>query len=230
MGLEIVELIMRVEEDFGIEIGDEEASQTSTVGELCQLVTLKLRVEPSPGCLSSAAFYQLRRDLREMTGLEKRKIAPQTAMTEIFPVSTRREWWEKLRAQSGAELPDLKLPIWLSGAIFGSWMALYLALGITTFGYSGDRIYAILIALGYLWLAFKVTKPLATCFPKVCETVGGVTHLATISRFKASPVAPANASVEEIWLAVQILVADQLSIPIEKVTRDADFVRDLGVG
>ena len=42
MGLDIVELFMRVEEEFGIDIPDEEAGQANTVGDIYQIVVAKL--------------------------------------------------------------------------------------------------------------------------------------------------------------------------------------------
>jgi len=42
MGLESVELIMRVEEDFDIEIRDEEATELATVGQIYDCVLRKL--------------------------------------------------------------------------------------------------------------------------------------------------------------------------------------------
>lgn len=47
MGLEIVEVIMRVEEEFDIEILDEEAETLNTVGRLYECVLQKLKVKAS---------------------------------------------------------------------------------------------------------------------------------------------------------------------------------------
>jgi len=48
MGLDIVELVMRVEEDFLVELPDEECGQMRTVGDLYRLVLKKLRLEYKP--------------------------------------------------------------------------------------------------------------------------------------------------------------------------------------
>jgi acyl carrier protein len=56
MGLDIVELVMRCEEDFGITIADADAGQMYTVGDLYLLVCRQLGIEPARGPLPSVGF------------------------------------------------------------------------------------------------------------------------------------------------------------------------------
>ena len=60
MGLDAVELVMRVEEEFGIEIPDAEAEEATTVGKLYELVLSKLKPDNRDVCLTSTAFYRTR--------------------------------------------------------------------------------------------------------------------------------------------------------------------------
>lgn len=71
MGLDIVELIMRVEETFEIEIPDEEASELNTVGKLYQAILCRLGFEDLQRCPSSAVFYQARHALMQMSGVPR---------------------------------------------------------------------------------------------------------------------------------------------------------------
>jgi acyl carrier protein len=48
MGMDIVELIMRTEEVFGVTIDDTDAEQIQTVGDLYELVCKLLNVYPNP--------------------------------------------------------------------------------------------------------------------------------------------------------------------------------------
>src|SRR5580704_14926847 len=48
MGLDVVELLMRTEEVFGISIDDFDAGQIRTVGDLYEAVCTQLNVSPSP--------------------------------------------------------------------------------------------------------------------------------------------------------------------------------------
>jgi len=46
MGLDAVEIILRAEELFAIEIGDEEAARVETVGQFYELICSKLQIPP----------------------------------------------------------------------------------------------------------------------------------------------------------------------------------------
>ncbi|MGD0631828.1 MAG: hypothetical protein ABR987_21055, partial [Terracidiphilus sp.] len=59
MGLDSVELVLRTEDEFSIILSDDEAASAITVGDLYNLVLSKLDV--TPGCLTSKAFYATRR-------------------------------------------------------------------------------------------------------------------------------------------------------------------------
>src|SRR5664280_544509 len=60
MGLDAVELVMAVEEKFGISISDEEASNAPTVGDLEKLVRARLEIADADSCLSQRAFHLIR--------------------------------------------------------------------------------------------------------------------------------------------------------------------------
>lgn len=60
MGLDTVELVIEVEESFGISIGDEDAPGIVTVGDLFEYVLERVGSRPTL-CLTSLAFYRLRR-------------------------------------------------------------------------------------------------------------------------------------------------------------------------
>jgi hypothetical protein len=69
MGLDSVELVIKVEETFGIQIPDEDAAGIQTVGQLHDYLVhrmqeMGLEVEPRPKsdvCLAATAFYRVRR-------------------------------------------------------------------------------------------------------------------------------------------------------------------------
>lgn len=234
MGLEVVELIMRVEEEFEIEIGDEEAAQIWTAGQLCDLIQSKANIQISSNCLSSATFYQTRRDLMKLTGVSRREIRPTTRLEQIFPVLHRRQKWQQLRAESGVRLPNLQLPEKLNwvgtGLCFGFGILFFAALVPVLDGFYLRSMPFFLATIASLWLISKVMAPVATDFPLSYATVGGLVKNTTFMRFKASPQELIEARPAEIWQRVQFLIADELGVDLEKVTPDADFVRDLGVG
>lgn len=238
MGLEIVELIMRIEEEFAIEIGDGEAEQCATAGQLSQLVATKLHLQlaPSAPCLTSATFFQVRRDLMALTGVSRREIRPKTRLEQIIPTAQRRSIWRELERQGGADLPEL---IWKSpnsSAIIlcsGFGAILFAALVPTFNGFYLQATPFLFAVAAYLAVICKIARsmPAFTDFPLPCETVGGLTRLRMASYLQlSSSDAPISATAKDVWSAMQAIIADELSVPLEEVTPDADFVRDLGVG
>lgn len=61
MGLDGVEIVMRTEEMFGIEIPDKIAGQILTPAALVDFVAANVPLAPTEGCLSQQLFYRLRR-------------------------------------------------------------------------------------------------------------------------------------------------------------------------
>src|SRR5690349_10245452 len=62
MGLDILEIVLNLEEVFGIEIKDKEAEQLRTTRDVIDYVCQKLNVSDTTEgpCLSARAFYRLR--------------------------------------------------------------------------------------------------------------------------------------------------------------------------
>ena len=64
MGMEGVEIVMAVEETFGISIPDDVAQQILTVRQLVDYVTTQVATAPEPVCSTKRLFYQLRRGFK----------------------------------------------------------------------------------------------------------------------------------------------------------------------
>lgn len=112
MGLDIVELMVRVEEEFRIEIEDEEASYISTVGQLHTLILDKTGVLKPSRCVSSTTFYQLRRALVDLAIAPRQSIAPATPIAALLPASKRRQGWKEWSEKAQLNLPALEKPRW----------------------------------------------------------------------------------------------------------------------
>lgn len=68
MGLEMVEIALAVEEEFGINVPDSEMGLVHTPGHLIDLICRPLSIIDRPHCLSQQAFYRLRKGLIEDLG------------------------------------------------------------------------------------------------------------------------------------------------------------------
>ncbi|BCM89774.1 acyl carrier protein [Abditibacteriota bacterium] len=225
MGLDIVELIMRVEEEFSLEITDAEAELLTTPGALCDLITHKLgpAEEQTPSyCPTSRAFYAVRRELMQL-GIPRQSITPGTSITALWPRSQRRRNWESLGNALNCELPALRRsPEWAFVAL--------LPLGVFIVWLPNDPSAVVPVCAFYglfWWLGFHATKPFASHAPDLLAGYSVADLARRISpRYCAtdSKVAPVS------WPRIRRIVADELNIPIERVTRNADFYRDLGLG
>jgi hypothetical protein len=69
MGLDGVELLLSIEETFGIAITDPEAEACATPGAVIDLVLGKLRTTDEQVCVSQRAFYLLRKGLSRTLGV-----------------------------------------------------------------------------------------------------------------------------------------------------------------
>src|SRR5688500_12154199 len=98
MGLDAVELVIDVEEEFKIKISDSDAEKILTVGQLHDYVVERLppgspwvvalagEAVPSAPCLTAAAFYRIRRTFVEVLGQAHTDIKPSAPIDEHLPV------------------------------------------------------------------------------------------------------------------------------------------------
>ena len=141
MGLDSVELLMRIEEEFSIDLPDEDVSKVHTVGELYEFVLSKLKT--TPDCLSSKAFYRTRRALVDALGLPRRSIRPSTDLEPLFPTAHRKQLWSSVADAIGLTDPTAAIPKNLEKSIhtnsndlfyrlivFPAGIALHISLGL----------------------------------------------------------------------------------------------------
>jgi hypothetical protein len=107
MGLDIMELVMAVEEHFGVTIPDERAEHIYTVGDLYRFLLARKGQRVPALCPTGQAFYRLRRTLTQEFGVERARVRPAARLRDLFPRETRAAAWPRLAASLGlANLPD----------------------------------------------------------------------------------------------------------------------------
>ena len=90
MGLDSVEIVLRAEELFVIEISDEEAASVLTVGDFYKLICAKLHVTPLESPTTSPELPVITR--REKTFLFLARHTPLPAPPEVLPWSPQSVW------------------------------------------------------------------------------------------------------------------------------------------
>jgi hypothetical protein len=91
MGLDAVEIILRTEELFAIEISDDEAAVVRTVGDLYQLICAKLSVPPLESPTTSEALPVITQYEKVLFFL-RRQTQHLPAPTEVLPWSSQSVW------------------------------------------------------------------------------------------------------------------------------------------
>ena len=241
MGMDSVELVLRTEDEFSITISDDEAAAAVTVGDLYNLVLSKLDL--TPGCLTSKAFYLTRRALVEALGVPRRSIRPATRLSPLLSDDTRRTQWRQIREAIGLATPALRIPAALKQALYTHAFALSSAIAVVLCIaglWHGWWAVSVFLLSTVLWIALSVatislaerlaTPALATELP--ADTAGELARVVlslNYDRFYA-PEAAAKPTDEDIWRRLVDIICDQLQIPRDEVVPNARFVDDLGVG
>lgn len=233
MGLDSVELVMEVEDEFRIRLPDAECEKVRTVADIAALVISKL--PRSDGvCASARTFYSLRRQIVRLTDLSRRDIRPGVQLTALFPLANRRKKWAALRAVE-RNVPHLRAStraertlLWMTGFLALAWLTCS-ALGWLAYGFSSV---AALLSVGAFvagaWLLTGINARFATHFPADCVTLADLVRL-------TMPVQFPNAAGDQLILQhrvmedVRRLTANQLGLPLDQVKPESHLVNDLGM-
>ncbi len=229
MGLDGVEIVMEVEERFGVTLSDEETGGVRTVGDLLGLLESRVARRQAGECLSLPAFLQLRRAVREVTQFDRR-IRPSDLVTDVLDEEQRRQLWDRLPVLLNSYPTGLARPSHIERRI---WIGVFAVSGTTLWltAQSYDFGWA-LLALGLAFVLsaiffYRVTEPLCTEPMKGYATFGDLT-LRLVGREATTVGFPANSN-DLLFAELRQVIVDQLGVDPDKVTRDARLVEDLGL-
>ena len=119
MGLDTVELVMRIEDVFGIAIPDEEASRLLTPDDVADYILTRVEVtdEPLP-CLTQKTFHLLRRSFTRTLHLPRHSFRLDAALMDMLPDDFPEEAWERVGADTGLkDWPSIFRPRWVRSFI-----------------------------------------------------------------------------------------------------------------
>jgi acyl carrier protein len=108
MGLDTVELVMAFEEEFGIEIPDEDAEQMVYVRDVVRFFNEKLSGTAPEFCLTQRIFYKLRRALIDNYGLQRHMISRNTVLSNLISLQEIEEGWPYLQMFIELDTPNFK--------------------------------------------------------------------------------------------------------------------------
>jgi acyl carrier protein len=226
MGLEVVELILMVEKDFGVEIPNKDANKIQTPGELADWVVAHVKTGKNASCLSQARFHRLRALLME-TSVPRRKIRPSTPLTELLQEdNARQEFWARLKATPNArDLPRLELPpafqTGVSAITFCVPLAFALYLGLKAWNFFFFLLAWFILFMATSLLADRLTRRKRTRLPQKLKHVAALLPFIEIP----SPVWTREIILERIILEIGGITG----IPVGEISEHAHFIKDLGM-
>jgi len=116
MGLDSVEMVIAIEEEFGIDIPDEVAGQFATVGDLYNYLKKELKSTPPAQCITQRMFYRVRRALVENYDIQKQSVTLDSCLKNLVPEGELKEAWPFLDLFAELEFPKLEKNWWPIGS------------------------------------------------------------------------------------------------------------------
>lgn len=233
MGLDSVELVMAVEEKFGITISDEEACSISTVGDLHRCVVGKLNTSDKSSCLSQRAFHLLRRHALSQFGIARRAFRPDTELDTIIPKARRREQWLLLKLNVGAvRWPGLALSnlgsVILLTTVF-ALPALTAWYGIAKLSLSPWLVGFLVVPamMGLMVASRYFMRPFETEFPSGFTRVRDLAYTLVADNPQLFGTEPPRWTDEEVWSLLCSVIKAQTGV--KQFTKDSRIVADLGI-
>lgn len=221
MGLDSVELVLSVEEEFEIGIDDADAANLTTPGILADYVVSRLQNMGSikGRCLSQAGFYRIRATLVRQFGASRKAVHPDSPVQKFLNGNIRRQWGELKTAINATRLPGLRCkkriyyPIALGmPAVFATLLFL-----------GGAPGWALLLALFVPWVAgHMIADKMGDVVPGNLGTIGALVPYVRLSN-------QAEWTRDYVLQRVIQITALQLGVPIERIHPDHHFVKDLGL-
>lgn len=226
MGLDGVELVMAVEEHFGIELTDAEVERTITPRDLIEVVLGKMQATEWSVCLTRRAFYALRRVLMQDFGCKRADITPNARLESLVPRPNRRRAWQQMESSLKAQRwPRLGRPAGVLIAV-GVLVAV-VAVVASLWGWPFWT--RILLAMLAWSSAMMLTRPLCVEF-KDLATAGELAQFLVAAAPNIFEPKGREWSRADVAEAIRSIVITQLGLKPEQYREDARFVQDLGAG
>jgi hypothetical protein len=228
-GPDVIGMLGDIERTFGVVIGDAEAETVRSMGDLYALVLGKVGGGRAQVCVTSSAFYRLRRAFGELFAVPREGVRTTTRLEDLLPVRDRRRRWQQLRAWLGAGgLPPLLRPAWLSGLLaYGSVVSLGLPVlcvgALHELGYPAALCWAVggvglLLGVLAAWTGYRVTTPWAVRFPLPCGTMRDLVY-GLAGRYPGTLVSDQDRpSDAETWSLLCAIVGGEFEVKPETLT------------
>jgi acyl carrier protein len=218
MGLDGVELVMSIEEGFGVTIADAEAEACVTPAAVVDLVFGKLRASDERVCVSQRAFYLLRKGLTRTLGVARRQVDLAADIRSFTAGRSEREVWDDLKtAVQARSWPALARPRWLTASLGMLSLGTFCAL-MARFHWAAAVAGTVLVAC----VAARLTRPFRSRIPARYSRLRELVPFAVTSD-------AISWTRDQVAALVRKLVIEQLGLREGQYREDAEFMKDLGM-
>lgn len=239
MGLDDLELILALERDLCISIGDADVGHVTTVGDLYDVLLRRLGLRQEPVCLTSRVFYRLRHGLVSATGCERSAVRPQSQLETLLPRRGRRRIWMALREASVLPLPALQRPRYLIFLLGGLGLAVAARTMLAMVG-PDDPVNATMLLtaaalalmvgilpVSVLWLfGSSAARLLPRDVKAVEDLVRGMAG--GDASIRDEHAMPASIDRKTVWDRLVLHTARIAHVPVESIHSGTRFGKDLG--
>jgi hypothetical protein len=228
IGEDLSLLLEEIQLSFWIDFDPEDVIAARTVGDLFDCVIRKMGGFKSSRCLSSVAFFRLRRSLVDLFVFDRRSIRRTTSLRNLLPPPMRGAWWDVIETGLRFRVPPLRP----SRAAIAAYSAI-VVLGLVTFAVIITKSVAwdtsILIEVGaplLIWALVKAASRLPREFP--AETLQELVRVVVMLNQRKLADEAGGSTVTQAWNAFQQILGSASGIEAASITREMSFPEDLG--
>lgn len=232
MGLDSVEILMKVEDTFGVKIADREAEQIHTIGDFHNAVWHHLAGKYSDRCKSQGLFYKLRKSFAHNLNFSQEHLRLDTIPEDVFPKAARRKVYLSFSNTTDLKLPDLTLTKpWASLLnAFGAITILGgLAASLISINFFDITKWTLLIPLAGIILTVMVSNLLDQKRTVIqAPTIRAFTEQ-TLALNYATLVTDIGTNRREMEMVINHIIADMVGLDLQEVTPEKKIADDLGI-
>jgi hypothetical protein len=217
MGLELLDVVLEVEKQFGISLHDRDVSNCRTIGDLYRAVLAKVGKWKGDISPFQQGFGLLRGYLTEQFQIPQEKICPETKFITLFSPFQRRSVCKRMAGDLKIRLLPLQRPRWVKGIIALLWAAVT---GYMVFNFP-DYLLTLTLNIPcsavWLFLLLWMTVPLMIKPPKGLQTID------QIVRFMVPNPEDIQGTETDIWEKFRTICSERLGISKEKIVPEMDL-------
>ncbi len=199
------EFIEQIRLSFWGELTTDELASVETVGDLFDSVVRKMDSLDAPHCLTSVAFFRLRRSLVAISGLDRRALRPFTPLRGLLPPKLRVAWWNAIETELRYRVPGL-LPGASASVLYGVALLLFVLLLVFALFWTrpGYIPPITLLAVAAIGLLLTVAARLPRRFP--VETLGELAERLVMLNCQQLAEAAGGSTIDQTWKAFRAVV------------------------